>query len=70
MKPLIANKIPVSKFAVIDKPKYFATQGKTKEAATTKDALIKNFKILYKIKTVIIKPMNIKTVVKVTSMAI
>ena len=70
MKPVIANKMPVSKVAGMDKPKYFATQGKAKEAATTKEALIKNFKSLYRTKTVSIKPTNINIVVSVTSMAI
>ena len=40
----MANKTAVSKFAVTDNPKYFATQGKAKEATTTKEALIKNLK--------------------------
>ncbi len=70
MKPVIANKIPVSKVAGMDKPKYFATQGKAKEAATTKEALIKNFKTLYRMKIVIIKPTNINIVVSVISIAI
>ncbi|NIM46967.1 MAG: hypothetical protein GTN40_02290 [Candidatus Aenigmarchaeota archaeon] len=70
MNPVIANIIPVSKFAVIDNPKYFATQGKTKEAATTKEALTKNFRSLYRMKTVNTKAKNIKIVVKLISIAI
>jgi len=70
MNPVIANIMPVSKFAVIDNPKYFATQGKTKEAATTREALTKNFKSLYRMKTVNTKPINIKIVVRVISTAI
>ncbi|NIO44401.1 MAG: hypothetical protein GTN36_02505 [Candidatus Aenigmarchaeota archaeon] len=70
MNPVIANIIPVSRFAVIESPKYFATQGKTKEAATIKEALTKNFKSLYRMKTVSTNPINIKIVVKLNSIAI
>jgi hypothetical protein len=70
MKPVTANIIPVSRFAVIANPKYFATQGKAKEAATIKEALKKNLIILYNITTVKTNPTNIRTVVKVISMAI
>jgi len=70
VNPVIANIMPVSKFAVMVKPKYFATQGKTKEAPTIKEALTKNFRSLYRMKTVNTKPINIKIVVKLISITI
>jgi hypothetical protein len=46
VKPLMAKNKPVSRFVVIAKPKYLATQGKANEATTTKEALNNSFKIL------------------------
>jgi len=70
VKPLTANNIPVCRFAVIAKPKYFAIQGNANEAATIKDALKKNFMSLYRMKIVTMKAANIKIVVIVSSITI
>jgi len=52
------------------KPIYCATQGKAKDATTTKEALIIILKSLYRTKTVIRKAVNIKIVSKVISIGI
>ncbi len=70
IRAINAKVIPVSILAVIDKPIYLATHGKTKPAIDIIEALIIILNNLYKTKTTTINTKKITIVSTVTSMTI
>jgi len=70
IRPINAKVIPVSILAVIGRPMYLATHGKTKPAIDIIEALTIILNNLYKTKTIIINAIKITIVSPVTSMTI